>query len=188
VIGAAGDAGTATASAASVPLFAAPPVPADLTPPHSLAQRMSPLRPINLMGAGFGLAFGLLLVLSGFADPTVVHRMLLLQDPTLYLMFAAVMATAVPLLWVIERRRWRTPLGGPIEIERLPVQRRHVFGALLFGTGWAVAGTCPGPSLAMTLSGHLLGGAVVAGLFCGLLLREVTKSRAGAPVHPPAAP
>ncbi len=137
---------------------------------------MSLRRPINLLGLGVGLAFGLLLVLSGFADPTIVHKMLLLQEADLYLMFGAVMATAMPLLWLLERRRWRTPLGGPIEIERAPVQRRHIMGALTFGTGWAIAGTCPGPALAMTVSGHVLGAAVMAGLFFGLLLREAVKA------------
>ena len=167
---------TATAAGAVAPVgLAAPAVPAE-----SLARRMSLLRPVNQLGLAVGLVFGLLLVLSGFADPTVVHKMLLLQEPDLYLMFAAVMATAVPLLWLLERRRWRTPLGGPIEIERQPVQRRHVLGALTFGTGWAIAGTCPGPAMANTLGGHILGGAVVAGLFCGLLLRESVKARIAA--------
>ncbi len=168
---------TATAPAAAAPVAL---IAAESTPTGSLARRMSLLRPINQLGLAVGLAFGLLLVLSGFADPTVVHKMLLLQEPDLYLMFAAVMVTAVPLLWLLERRRWRTPLGGPMEIERQPVQRRHILGALTFGTGWAIAGTCPGPALANTMGGHVLGGAVVAGLFCGLLLREWVTARTAA--------
>ena len=27
----------------------------------------------------------------------------------------------------------------------MPVQRRHVAGSVLFGTGWALADACPGP-------------------------------------------
>ncbi len=124
-----------------------------------------------------GLAFGVLLVASGFAEPSAVHEMLLLRSPRLYLMFGAVMATAVPLLWLLERRRWRTPLGGQVEIERTPVQRRHVLGALTFGTGWAIAGTCPGPALAMAAGGHVLGVVVMVGLVTGILLRETVKAR-----------
>ena len=139
------------------------------------ASTMSLRRPINVMGLGAGAAFGVLLVLSGFSDPVIVHRMLLLQDRTLYLMFAALMATALPLLWLLDRLRWRTPLGGPIELERVPVERRHILGALTFGCGWAVAGTCPGPMLAMTVGGHVLGAVVMAGLVGGQHLRELVK-------------
>jgi uncharacterized membrane protein YedE/YeeE len=131
-----------------------------------------------LAGGAVGTAFGFLLVASGFADPRVVHEMLLLRDARLYLMFAAALATATPLLWLLERRRWRTPLGSPLEIERVPIQRRHLLGGLTFGTGWAIAGTCPGPALAMTVSGHLLGAVVMAGLLAGILIREGVKKLA----------
>ncbi|HEU5315153.1 MAG TPA: DUF6691 family protein [Chloroflexota bacterium] len=133
-----------------------------------------------VVGGAVGAVFGFALVASGFADPAVVHEMLLLRDARLYLMFAAALATATPLLWLLERRRWRTPLGGPLEIERVPVQRRHVLGGLTFGTGWAIAGTCPGPALAMTAGGHVLGAVVMAGLVGGILLREGVKRLAPA--------
>jgi uncharacterized protein len=151
---------------------------------------MSLARPHNLIGLGVGLVFGFLLVASGFGDPSVVHDMLLLRSPDLYLMFAAVVATAAPLLWLLERRRWRVPFGpdrGPIQIERHPVERRHLLGALTFGTGWAIAGTCPGPALALTATGHALGAVVMTGLFGGILLREAVKRRAAhAAVEEPA--
>lgn len=131
----------------------------------------------NRVGLAVGALFGFLLVASGFGDPAVVHAMLLLRQPDLYLMFAAVVATAAPLLWLLERARWRTPYGGPLQIERTPVERRHILGALTFGTGWAIAGTCPGPALALTATGHVLGAVVMAGLFGGILLREAVKRR-----------
>lgn len=59
----------------------------------------------------------------------------------------------------------------------MPVPRRHLFGALTFGCGWALAGTCPGPMLAMTLSGHVLGAVVMTGLVGGQFLREAVKQR-----------
>jgi uncharacterized protein len=152
---------------------------------------MSLAVPHNVIGLAVGLAFGFLLVASGFGDPAVVHDMLLLRSPDLYLMFAAVVATAAPLLWLLERRRWRAPFGpdrGPIHIERHPVERRHLLGAFTFGTGWAIAGTCPGPALALTATGHALGAVVMAGLFGGILLREAVKRRTAALAAKPPAP
>jgi uncharacterized membrane protein YedE/YeeE len=61
------------------------------------------------------------------------------------------------------------------------VERRHIAGSIVFGTGWAITGACPGPALAMLASGHVLGGVVVAGLFVGLLLRDQVARRQGLP-------
>lgn len=52
-------------------------------------------------------------------------------------------------------RRERALLG---DIMRLPtateLDRRLVFGALAFGTGWGLAGFCPGPALASLATGR----------------------------------
>lgn len=173
--GAADATGTATGTTYSVDASAA------VTAGLSIGRAMTLRRPENRVGLAVGGAFGFLLVASGFGDPAVVHEMLLLRSPDLYLMFASVVATALPLLWLLERRKWHTRYGGAIDVERVPVARRHVLGALVFGTGWAIAGTCPGPALALTATGNLLGVAVMAGLFSGLLLREAVKRRLSAP-------
>ena len=73
---------------------------------------------------------------------------------------------------LLERKRWRTPFGGTMTILRAPIARHNVAGAAVFGTGWALAGTCPVPALAMTASGSALGLCVAAGLFGGVALRD----------------
>ena len=62
--------------------------------------------------------------------------------------------------------------AGRSRFTRSKPQRHHVIGGALFGTGWAVAGTCPAPALGMISTGALLGFVGVAGLFTGLLLRD----------------
>lgn len=134
---------------------------------------------MNLLGLGVGLAFGFLVFANGLSDYNVIHDALLLRDFYLYLMFFSGVATAAALLWVLERSRWSTPLGGPLSISRSPVTRNNVLGAMLFGTGWAVAGTCPVPALVMTASGGVLGGIVMAGLFLGILARDAMTDGRG---------
>jgi uncharacterized membrane protein YedE/YeeE len=56
----------------------------------------------------------------------------------------------------------------------------------MFGAGWAVAGTCPGPAAAMTFGGGLLGGIVMIGLATGTWLRGVQDSRRPTPQEAPA--
>lgn len=44
----------------------------------------------------------------------------------------------------------------------------NLWGGLLFGTGWALTGTCPGTALAQVGEGQLLALATVAGLLAGV--------------------
>jgi uncharacterized protein len=132
--------------------------------------------------AGFviGAAFGFLIAAARLNDYDVIHRMLLLQEPDVFLMMASAILTAAPILLLLQRRGWQTPLGGPLVVERAPVQRKHVLGAMLFGSGWAVTGTCPGPAVAMLAGGNLLGIFVMAGLVTGAFLRDAVAARSTA--------
>ncbi len=124
-----------------------------------------------------GGAFGFLVAAARLNDYTVIHDMLLLREPDVFLLMGSAIAVAAPILLLLQRRRWRTPFGGPLEVQRLPVTRRAVFGAAVFGSGWAVAGTCPVPALAMTANGTALGLFVAIGLFGGIWLRDSIDRR-----------
>ena len=93
---------------------------------------------------------------------------------------AEAVAVAAPTLWVLERRHWATVYGGELELARSRPQRHHIVGAAIFGSGWAVAGTCPAPALAMGASGAWLGLVVVGGLFAGLFARDSIETRSAA--------
>lgn len=131
------------------------------------------IRVAFLMGA----AFGFLVAAARLSDYQVIHDMLLLREPDVFLLMGSAVAVAAPLLLLLERKRWKTPFGGDLKVQRTPVARRNVFGAMIFGTGWAVAGTCPVPALAMSVSGGYLGLAVAAGLFGGIALRDSIDRR-----------
>ena len=131
------------------------------------------IRVAFLMGA----AFGFLVAAARLSDYQVIHDMLLLREPDVFLLMGSAVAVAAPILLFLERKHWKTPFGGELKVLRTPVARRNVYGAMIFGTGWAVAGTCPVPALAMTVSGGYLGLAVAAGLFGGIALRDSIDRR-----------
>ncbi len=129
-------------------------------------------------GFGFGAAFGFVITAAGLNNYDVIHRMLALQELEVYLIMASAVAVAAPLLWLLERRRVKTVLGGPIHIERSPVQRDNVLGAAVFGAGWAIAGACPGPAIGMAVAGSVPALAVMAGLMTGVLARDRVAGQA----------
>lgn len=126
-----------------------------------------------------GAAFGFLVTAARLSEYQTIHDMLRLREPDVFLLMASAIAVAAPILLVLERRKFRTPLGGELKVQRQPVARRNVLGAAVFGTGWAVAGTCPVPAIAMIAGGSGLGVAVAAGLFGGIAIRDSIDRKAG---------
>jgi len=107
-----------------------------------------------LVSLASGLIFGLGLVVSQMINPPKVLAFLDVAgewDPSL----AFVMGAAIPVAalgFALAKRR-RAPLcaasfSGPT---KTAVDSRLVVGSLIFGTGWGLAGFCPGPVLAASL-------------------------------------
>jgi uncharacterized membrane protein YedE/YeeE len=140
---------------------------------------------VNAAAGAVGIVFGAALFLTGMADYDVIHDGLLFRSPHLYLMMLATLGTGVPLLAVLRRRGVRSVFGGPIAVTRDAIERKHVVGGVVFGTGWAIAGTCPGAVAAMAASGKPLALLVIAGVAIGVTLRDLQEERAA--THPVAA-
>jgi uncharacterized membrane protein YedE/YeeE len=149
---------------------------------------------MKVLGFGFGAAFGFVITAAGLNNYDVIHRMLLLQELDVFFIMASAIAVAAPLLWLLERGKWRTPLAGPLVIERGPVRRNNVLGAILFGSGWAIAGACPGPAIGMAVAGSVPALAVMAGLMTGVVAhdrvagRTAAHGQVAAPAPTPSAP
>lgn len=112
---------------------------------------------IKLTAFFSGLIFGLGLLLAGMANPAKVLAFLDVAgvwDPSLALVMAGAIAVAIiPMSWA--RRNKQSLLGARMQ---LPVRReldaRLIIGSLVFGIGWGIAGICPGPGVAILLTGH----------------------------------
>jgi uncharacterized membrane protein YedE/YeeE len=130
----------------------------------------------------FGGLFGFLLTWGQFEDPARIREMLLLEDPYLYLMMLSAIAVGMAGIWVLRRRRARSPLTGrPIVLERSRPERRHIVGAATFGLGWAITASCPAPiasQLALGVGWSLF---TIAGVFLGIEL--YLRRRGTAPVR-----
>ena len=135
---------------------------------------------INLVALFFGTTFGFAFSAAGFNQYDVVHRTLLLQYWDPWLIFASAIATALPLLWLLEWRGWHTPLGGRLSLTRWKLERKHWLGGSIFGVGWAITGACPGTASTMIAAGSLLGLVTLSGILAGIFLRDLTAERAAA--------
>ena len=132
---------------------------------------------LNAIGLLFGALFGGLLGAARLHEYDTIHAMLRLDEPDVFFLMGSAIAVSAPLLWLLERRGLVTPFGGSLSLSRSKPQPHHLKGGALFGVGWAVAGTCPAPTLVMISSGALLGLVALPGIFLGIHLHERRSHR-----------
>lgn len=134
----------------------------------------------NLTALLAGVIFGLGLLLAGMANPAKVLGFLDLAgawDPSLALVMAGAIALAVaPMSWA--KGRQQSLLGAPMQLpQKRELDRRLILGSLLFGIGWGIAGICPGPAVAIVLTGHWQALLFVAAMLAGMGLFEWLERR-----------
>lgn len=125
-----------------------------------------------------GLIFGIGLLLAGMANPAKVLGFLDLAgawDPSLALvMVGAIGVALLPFTWA--RRQSRSLLGAAMQLpQKRELDRQLILGSLVFGIGWGIAGICPGPGVAILLTGHWQALLFVAAMLAGMLLFTVLE-------------
>ena len=131
-----------------------------------------------IMALVVGLVFGIGLIISGMTDPSKVIGFLDLAgrwDPSLgFVMGGAILVGLVAFRFAAGRDK--SLLG---DVMRLPtatrIDRRLVLGSLAFGSGWGLAGYCPGPALASLASGGSKPLVFAAAMVVGMVIFELLE-------------
>ncbi len=113
-----------------------------------------------------GIAFGWFLERSGMGSARKLAGQFYLRDLTVFkVMFTAIVTAMLGVFW----------LGriGVLDVDRIYVPETWILpqlvGGIVFGSGFAIAGLCPGTSCVAAATGRIDGIAVVAGMFAGIL-------------------
>ncbi len=125
-----------------------------------------------------GLIFGLGLMVSGMTDPSKVIGFLDLAgrwDPSLaFVMVGAIVVSAIG--YAVARKRTVSFLGGAMQLpSERQIDRRLVLGSLAFGTGWGLAGFCPGPAIVSLGAGQDKAVVFVIAMLAGMALYEIAE-------------
>ena len=114
---------------------------------------------VHLRSALMGLLMGLTLSFVGFTNFDEVHKMFLLSDLRMLFTFAGAVVFATIFFRYF--------------VEGMPPSRKLMHpgiipGAFLFGTGWAVTGSCPSIALVQLGEGQLVAGFTALGILLGV--------------------
>ena len=134
----------------------------------------------NIYAFAAGGLFGIGLWVSGMTDTRKVIGWLDIfgnWDPTL----AFVLGGAVGVMfiaWRIAALREAPALGGSFPAPPEPrLGRNLVFGSILFGMGWGLAGLCPGPAMASLTWGGAGGILFLVSMLAGMVAAPPLKRR-----------
>ena len=117
----------------------------------------------------FGTMFGFLLSRSGATSHDFYAELFLFINYQLLTVIATATATAMVGVQIIKRFKLKTLMTQcPIKIESKKKLPWSYVGAVIFGMGWAISGSCPGTLPAMIGQGQLSSMIVFIGVFVGV--------------------
>jgi uncharacterized protein len=125
-----------------------------------------------------GTAFGFVLGWARLTDYDVIRDMLLLRRADVFLLMMSATLTAAIGVRLLRALHVRSVLDhAPIAWTTQAPRRQHAIGGVVFGIGWSLAGTCPGPVAAQLGRGQITAVFTIVGLLCGILIHDVVGSR-----------
>lgn len=131
--------------------------------------------------AALGVAFGLAISWVHATNPDAIRQMLLLEDLYLFGVLGVSTVTAFVGMRILRRLRARAFVTGDlVRWTTTRPERRHVVGSAVFGIGWGIANTCPGPVAAQLGQGALWSLLTIGGIVIGIRLRDGQVSAAAA--------
>lgn len=125
-----------------------------------------------------GLIFGVIMIKSEAASWYRIQEMFRFQSFQMY----GIIGTAVLLgsisVYLIKKFKIKDSQGNPINIpDKEKSWKKYVIGGFIFGLGWALAGTCPGPMFVNIGYGYFSMIIVVLGALIGTFAYGVVKSK-----------
>lgn len=116
----------------------------------------------------FGFFFGFFLSKARATDYDSIQDMFRFKDFQLYGVIGTAILVVAAGLFLTHRFKKPTLSGKTLDWEPLKFEPARLIGALLFGAGWALAGSCPGTVLTQLGEGKIFAVFTIAGIAVGV--------------------
>ncbi|WP_010177179.1 DUF6691 family protein [Aquimarina agarilytica] len=127
---------------------------------------------------GIGVVFGITMFKSEAASWFRIYEMFRFDAFHMYGIIGAALALGILMTQWIKRKNVKSINGDYIHIEpKEKGVKRYLFGGIIFGLGWALAGACPGPMFTLLGAGFYGIGIVILGALVGTYLYGISKDK-----------
>lgn len=123
-----------------------------------------------------GFLFGIVLTKCEAVSWYRIYEMFMFQSFHMYGIIGVAITTGMLGIQIIKRKQINDIDGFPIEIaDKEKGSFRYWIGGLIFGLGWALVGSCPGPIFILIGAGFMSVGIILIGAILGTFLYGVIK-------------
>ena len=125
-----------------------------------------------------GILFGIVMFKSEAASWFRIYEMFQFQSFHMYGIMGSALTLGVLGTYLIKKYNVKSMDGEPIRFT--PKNKsfsRYMYGGILFGLGWALAGSCPGPIYTLIGAGYLPVLVVLLGALLGTFLYGLLRSK-----------
>ncbi|WP_396151568.1 DUF6691 family protein [Flavobacterium sp.] len=125
-----------------------------------------------------GILFGIVLTKTEAVSWYRIYEMFHFQSFHMYGIIGTAIATGLLGIQIIKRKKLKDIDGMPIEIlDKEKGNARYWIGGILFGLGWALVGSCPGPIFILLGAGFYNVALVLLGAIFGTFLYGLFKDK-----------
>ena len=125
-----------------------------------------------------GIFFGIILTKAEAVSWYRIYEMFHFQSFHMFGIIGMALFTGIIGLQIIKRKKLKDFNGFPIKIiEKERGFWRYVFGGTLFGLGWALVGSCPGPIFILLGTGTYAIAVVLVGALLGTYIYGLLKDK-----------
>ncbi|AXT62328.1 YeeE/YedE family protein [Aquimarina sp. AD10] len=125
-----------------------------------------------------GIFFGIVLFKSEAASWFRIYEMFQFKSFHMYGIIGSAVGLGIIVIQLIKKLNIKSLYGEGIKIQ--PKNRsfkRYMFGGIIFGLGWALAGACPGPMFVLLGAGYLPILIVIISSILGTFLYGIIKHK-----------
>ena len=127
---------------------------------------------------GLGTIFGFILSRAGATTYDNYANLFLFKNfQLLWVISFAILVGVAGMIYLMRIAPLTLFTKQALSFEKKPLRRGLIFGSLLFGVGWGLAGSCPGTAPAMLGEGKLMALFSILGIGIGTYLYGYQQSR-----------
>lgn len=113
-----------------------------------------------------GILFGTVLTKTEAVSWFRIQEMFRFQSFHMYGIIGSAIAVGALSVWLLKKLKVKSINGEEIVIPDKQFSKGQIYGGIIFGMGWALAGACPGPLYALLGAGYSV---IIVGLLSAML-------------------